>query len=550
MSRVPLDVSNESNEVQGKRRRFTLVQSLVAIGVLGAVGAIVLVGLAAASESKSNASLSDIAAVRSAAITSSGMQRQAAEVQGALADYMLAVNRDGEDALADDAPARAAYLAAIDNVHHSIDAMPVDVMVDDEVTQFNDIAASWDSYAALESSITEQMANGSRGYDAADDTYVNEVVPLYQQIVGDSAALNVALNKRVSAITEGSSAVTAQLRTFQIIVLLISQAGVVALSLFVARRFRASVADVNASLAAVAEGDLTRIPSVPEGDELGETASSVRRALSALRSLVTGVNMTSGTLATASEEFKNVASTIGAGAGQVASELDGVAHSAGIVSDNVRTVAAGTQEMTASIREIASNAQDAAGVAAGAVQVADHTNETVAKLGESSAEIGDVVKTITSIAEQTNLLALNATIEAARAGEAGKGFAVVANEVKDLAQETAKATEDISRRVVQIQDDTQAAVEAISQISGIIERINDTQTMIASAVEEQTATTNEMSRNVSDASDGAEGIATNIEGAAVAARESAEAAARAADEAQALAQTAETLRDLVAAYRV
>ena len=141
----------------------------------------------------------------------------------------------------------------------------------------------------------------------------------------------------------------------------------------------------------------------------------------------------------------------------------------------MQTVASGTEEMTASIREIAKNAQDAAGVAASAVQVADQTNATVAKLGESSAQIGDVIKSITSIAEQTNLLALNATIEAARAGEAGKGFAVVANEVKDLAQETANATEDISHRVEQIQIDTEAAVSAISEISAIIARINDTQ---------------------------------------------------------------------------
>ncbi|MFN8192797.1 MAG: methyl-accepting chemotaxis protein [Nocardioidaceae bacterium] len=115
----------------------------------------------------------------------------------------------------------------------------------------------------------------------------------------------------------------------------------------------------------------------------------------------------------------------------------------------------------------------------------------MAELGNSSAEIGNVIKVINSIAEQTNLLALNATIEAARAGEAGKGFAVVANEVKELAQETAKATEDIGHRISAIQSDTENAVTAITEISAIIAQINDTQTTIASAVEEQTATTNE-----------------------------------------------------------
>ena len=146
--------------------------------------------------------------------------------------------------------------------------------------------------------------------------------------------------------------------------------------------------------------------------------------------------------------------------------------------------------------------------------MAESTNHTVAKLGESSAEIGNVVKVITSIAEQTNLLALNATIEAARAGEAGKGFAVVASEVKDLAQETARATEDISRRVEAIQSDTSNAVAAIGEISQIIARINDYQLTIASAVEEQTATTNEMSRSVSEAASGTTDIAANIGGVA------------------------------------
>ncbi len=149
-------------------------------------------------------------------------------------------------------------------------------------------------------------------------------------------------------------------------------------------------------------------------------------------------------------------------------------------------------------------------MATSAVKTADSTNATITKLGQSSTEIGKVIKVITSIAQQTNLLALNATIEAARAGEAGKGFAVVATEVKELAKQTAKATEDISQKIEAIQTDTKEAVEAIGQITGVINRINDIQNTIASAVEEQTATTSEISRNIAETAKGAADIAKNI----------------------------------------
>ncbi|MET0396627.1 MAG: methyl-accepting chemotaxis protein, partial [Longimicrobiaceae bacterium] len=196
-----------------------------------------------------------------------------------------------------------------------------------------------------------------------------------------------------------------------------------------------------------------------------------------------------------------------------------VATAAGQVSTNVQTVSAGSEQMGASIREIAQNAAEVSKVAGQAVTAADATTATVAKLGESSLEIASVVKVITSIAEQTNLLALNATIEAARAGEAGKGFAVVANEVKELAQETAKATEDIAKRVETIQADTEGAVRAIGEISSIIGLINDSQSTIAAAVEEQTATTTEMNRNVAEAATGTQGIAAAITGLAAGTQE-------------------------------
>jgi methyl-accepting chemotaxis protein len=228
-----------------------------------------------------------------------------------------------------------------------------------------------------------------------------------------------------------------------------------------------------------------------------ETVNPLRRSASRLRRLST-------------HDLQEVSKQMQQNAASTSDQATMASGAAEEVSANAQSLASAVKQFEESIREIAGNASNAASVARNAVEAADQTNTTITRLGESSAEIGNVIKVINSIAEQTNLLALNATIEAARAGEAGKGFAVVANEVKELAKETSKATEDIISRIGTIQSDTGEAVNAIGRVSEIISQINESQSAIAGAVEEQTAMTSEISRNISEVAVGSGEIARSV----------------------------------------
>ncbi|MEV4342853.1 methyl-accepting chemotaxis protein [Actinoplanes sp. NPDC049596] len=339
-------------------------------------------------------------------------------------------------------------------------------------------------------------------------------------------------------------------RTWVIVAIVVGLLLALLLAYVISSTIKRQVNSVGTALRSLAANDLTKSATVYGRDEIGQMAIAVNEARDGLRNTLNEVTATAATLAAAGADLSEANQEISVHAREAAAQADVVASAADHVSINVSTVAAGSEEMGASIREISQNANDAVQVAAQAVGVAEATNRTVSKLGESSAEIGNVVKTITAIAEQTNLLALNATIEAARAGETGKGFAVVAGEVKDLAQETAKATEDISRRVEAIQADTSSAVDAIGEISRIIARINDYQVTIASAVEEQTATTGEMTRSVGDASGGTTDIASNITGVANAAQSTTAALTRATMTVDNLSRVSSELQVIVGRFRL
>jgi methyl-accepting chemotaxis protein len=300
----------------------------------------------------------------------------------------------------------------------------------------------------------------------------------------------------------------------------------------------------------VTKGDLTACVTGNYKGEHAEIQNYINAMTGTLRASMQSIGQNAEALSSAAEELTATSQQMSANAEETSAQANVVSASAEQVDKNLQTVATGTEEMSTSIKEIAKNAHESAKVATAAVRVAEDTTQIVTKLGDSSTEIGQVIKVITSIAQQTNLLALNATIEAARAGEAGKGFAVVANEVKELAKQTAKATEDISRKIEAIQGDTKAAVSAIGQISSVIRQVNDISNTIATAVEEQNATTNEMARNVGEAAKGSGEITKNIAGVAEAAKSTTHGANDSLRASQALAQMSTELRDLVSRFKI
>jgi methyl-accepting chemotaxis protein len=300
----------------------------------------------------------------------------------------------------------------------------------------------------------------------------------------------------------------------------------------------------------VSQGNLTRRIEVKGTDEIAQMGVALNDTVENLSRVMLDINSDAEVLAGASKELSTSSERLGANSRQTTSQAAAVSSAAEEVSQTVQTVSIATEEMSSSIKEISRSASAAAEVASGAARLAETTTATMTKLSESSAEIGNVIKVITSIAAQTNLLALNATIEAARAGQAGRGFAVVANEVKELATQTAKATEDIGAKVLAIQRDAKGAVHAIDEITSVISRINDIQSTIASAVEEQTATTNEIARNIVETAKGSSDIASNITGVATAATDTQESATVSQQAAHELSELALKLSGVVGQFRL
>ena len=392
----------------------------------------------------------------------------------------------------------------------------------------------------------DRDAVAKAGNEFADQaTVVNEAI---KKSLGDLTDSHQELmNQEKDELNLATSALTLTLLATTLAGLVIG----IVLAVVTSRRIAITTQAVLAQAEAIAAGDLTREDlKLLSDDELGDLTKAINNMNGSLKSMITSVAENAQHVASATEELSANSQQIMANSEETSAQANLVSTSTEQVNHNLQTVATGSEEMSSTINEISKNASEAARIAGEAVKTAEATNAKVGKLGESSAEIGQVIKVITSIAQQTNLLALNATIEAARAGEAGKGFAVVANEVKELAKQTAKATEEISQKIMAIQEDTKGAVEAIGNISGVITKINDISSIIATAVEEQSATTNEMTRNVAEAAKGAAEISNNISGVAQAANGTSASVQESTKATEQLAQMSVQLRSLVEQFQL
>ncbi|GAA4945873.1 methyl-accepting chemotaxis protein [Actinoplanes utahensis] len=457
------------------------------------------------------------------------------DISGWQVAYVWDVRRIGvAKALAGDN--RKGFLADFELLEKLLDEIDTSVMTDAERTEFDKLGGLW---AGFKKTDDEMVALYQAGRIADGDALLlGEGYAVYFEIIEATGKLVTSVVARADQAVEDAKDRAALARTVMVVVFVLAVVVALLLTVLVTRSVTGPVSRLVEVLRAMARGDLTMRADTTGHDEIAAMGRAVDEAVAGVRATVAEIADDGGRLTGASDTMRRVSRQIDSSIAEADQQAGLAAAAAGGVSGNVHTVAAGTEQMGSAITEISRNAADAAQVATDAVAAARATSETINRLGESSAQIGDVIETITAIASQTNLLALNATIEAARAGESGKGFAVVASEVKDLAQETARATEKISQQIAAIQSDTGQAVTAIDEISRIIEQISDFQTTIASAVEEQSATTAEMSRGVSEAAAGVSDIAGNIASVAhgtAASREAVGEVARTAEDVQSLA---------------
>ncbi|WP_250032453.1 methyl-accepting chemotaxis protein [Paractinoplanes maris] len=439
----------------------------------------------------------------------------------------------------------AGYMAAGDSIVAALRAKPLDKA---DAATVDPLAGSWSSFTDSARSMQQRLLQPVPAgliYKFGND--------LYNAYTKFSEALTQAaktMDAKAAAAAKYRASLTERVRWIFGSTVAAGVVLITAFGLAVGRSIIRPLTGAVEALRRVARRDYTVDVEVRGRDEIGQMSEALNNAVGDIRSAILTIAGGARSLSSASQRLTAISSDVGSSSAQTSGQAATVGGSSILVNERVREAAQGAEQMTAAIREISGNTATVAQIAQSAVSTAQETTAAMSKLSTSTDEIGNVIKLITSIAEQTNLLALNATIEAARAGESGKGFAVVASEVKDLAQSTARATEDIGHRIQTIQADTGRAIEAIGKIAGVIDDINQYQTSIAGAVEEQTATTNELSRLFGDAAHAADAINQSIEQVAATADQTAGGATATREAAVELRQLAADLNDVVARFRV
>ncbi|WP_432523904.1 methyl-accepting chemotaxis protein [Kineococcus sp. SYSU DK006] len=443
---------------------------------------------------------------------------------------------------------RAGFLADKEALLAHLRTTPTAVMTAAEQAADAEMQAEWKTYFTSDDRAVELYRAGDLA--AAEEEILGNGYTAYGRILELTQQLRDSAQQRSDAAQAEAAAAAQRSRTLLLTAMALAAVLAVGLLVVVTRSLTRPLHRIVEQVRAIAAGDLTVTPAVDGADELTDVAAALREAVASTRATVTGVGAGARQVADMAEALSRTATDLQAANTETAQRTGTVSATAAEVSGNVATLAAGAEEMGTSIREIAHGTAAAAEVSRRAVETASTTSSAVAALSQASEQIASVVKTITAIAEQTNLLALNATIEAARAGDAGKGFAVVASEVKELAQQTAEATHDIVDKVAAIQTGTADAAAAIEEISSIIGSIDQHQSTIAAAVEEQTATTAEMARNVAAAAAGSEEIAGTVATVAGASESSRHHVDQVAQAVQQLTATVGDLRASVDSFRV